>query len=62
MCWLQLVTAEFFSRIALKPSKIKTVRISKFIWQRVPDCWASVINIKRDNVPVVKVRAHLGVL
>jgi len=22
---------------------IKTVRISKFIWQRVPDCWASVI-------------------
>jgi len=23
---------------------IKTVRISKFIWQRVPDCRASVIN------------------
>jgi len=21
---------------------VKTVRISKFIWQRVPDCWAGV--------------------
>jgi len=22
---------------------IKTVRITKFIWQRVPDCWANVV-------------------